>query len=49
MKTHDFPTTQTVEVFAFIKEANPGSFSALLPVFLVIPNAVNNVFSFLGD
>ena len=40
-KSHDFPTTQTAFVFEFSIADNPGSFSALLPAFLVIPNAVN--------
>ena len=42
-KSHDFPTTHTAGVLALVNDANPGSLSALLPVFFVIPNAVNNV------
>ena len=47
-KSQVFPTTQTAEVSALINDANPGSLSALLPDFLVIPNAVKILFLVLG-
>ena len=39
-KSQAFPTTQIAEHEAFIKDDKEGSFSALLPVFFVIPKAV---------
>ena len=43
-KSHAFPTTQTAGQEAFIKGDKDGSFSALLPVFFVIPKAVKILF-----
>ena len=34
------PTTHTEVALVFIKDANPGSFSALRPAFFVMPKAV---------
>ena len=43
-----FPTKQIAGEFVFINAERPGSFSALLPVFFVIPKAVRVAFlSFL--
>ena len=40
-KSQDLPTTQADGALTLIMAAKPGSFSALLPVFLVMPKAVN--------
>jgi len=47
-KSQDFPTKQIASAFVFNKAERPGSFSALLPVFFVMPKAVRIVFSNLG-
>ena len=39
-KSQDFPTKHTAFVLELSIADNPGSFSALLPVFFVIPKAV---------
>ena len=39
-KSQDFPTKQTAGEFVSSNADKPGSFSALLPVFFVIPKAV---------
>ena len=47
-KSQDFPTKQIAGEFVFNNADSPGSFSALLPDFFVIPKAVSVEFlSFL--
>ena len=45
---NDFPTKQIAGDLVFNKAESPGSFSALLPAFFVIPKAVKIVFSNFG-
>ena len=46
--SQDLPTKQIAGAFVFSIAESPGSFSALLPAFFVIPKAVRIVFSNFG-